>query len=727
MKRNKLTLLVAILLLGAMLLASCDEPTKPSDPLFNQVENDYSETVGAWTEYLSYVAPEKTPEYTATEILSDLKLTDETPVTFMGELIMVTEIKENIKTIPVPEGAAEGTLPEEVHVSTTTTHKFYNKNTGAHVKTLTQIIGEVFDVEGTDKYDETLDPKTQIAYELNEVYGLIEVITVVPVLREVAEGAEPLDPLVVNNYEAKRTYSYYFADGTAFLENLKDELVWRNVDNTHTGRYLLDCEETGKTYLMDDGELVRTFDYRMEHNVPVYDEDSTSYAYFEHNGNKYIITEEPPVTVPLGKNLTMFLVQGMSIYVTDKDDKALVSYETECYGITGYAVLSNGDIYTCEFELLSRDATEYDILAGEDKLNVHNKLIKISDGSVTELDLGFKAQKLFNNTTKEIKTFMNYTTLEITEYTHPEDALLLSASVKDGYMLAEIQKYEDGVLDGATTWAVLDETMKIVAELPAIVADQFTYPSFMNADTMIVSARAVGNEIINYAADLKSGEVTLIPDTLALNNVELLNNGYFWNNKVYSLDWRVLRDFNPSNTDSSSSYTIYTGFRIINGDLYYYEYSSSSSTPPTYPDWRCFSIKAERRVEYTYEWDDEKKNEVEVEHVYIDYNTDVKDVFDDSNFISDALVKEISNSGVTYYSIGGKELLADEVYDTKIYSEKLDSNITYEVTQEIVELIEIEDGYLAKVRLAYANDTLTTSEESGIPQNFNEYEYYIIK
>jgi len=746
MKRNKLTILIAVLLLGAMLLASCDnEPKGPSEPpLFNEVENNFSETVGAWAEYISYVAPEKTPVYKADKILSGL----DNEALVYDEIIVVVEETENFKTV-TPEAPAEGTEPvepEEVKISTAKTIKWYNKNTGELVKTLNQLTAEQFDVEGTQKYDETVDPTKLIWYEIvyeDQYTGLIRVKTTTRHLKEQEEGAEPLDTKAVLSYESKATWSYYLPDGTLFLENLENVLSKRSVDNAAAalaGRYLIDCEETGKTYLMENGELVREFDYKMEYNVPVYDEDNCTYtwipgilggatqepddyAYFELNGNKYVVKEDLPVTKNVGK-LTIFLVQGMSIYVTDKDDKALVNYETECYGITGYAVLSNGNIYTCEFELLPQDAEEYDIISGEDKLNVHHKLINITDGSVTELDLGFKAAKLFNNTTKEINSFLNYTTLEITDFGNPTGALLENAEVKDGYILAEIQKYEGGVLDGATTWAVLDESFNIVKELPAIIADQFTYPSFMNADTMIVSARTVGNEIINYAADLKTGEITLLPDTSELTGIELLNNGYYWNNKVYSLDWEMLRNFNESYSSSSSSVTHYVT-KIIDGKLYYYSYSGTSA--PSWPDWTCLEIVANERVEYDYEWDDENEEKIEIEKVYIDYSVETETVFEDAQFLSDALIKRNKSGDGVYYNINGDKLLEEDEYDKYLDSEKLDTTVRYEVTKTVTIVCSIEDGYLAVVRYAYSNDTLTTTEESGIPQTFSEYEYYIIK
>ena len=749
MKRNKLTLLVAILLLGTMLLASCGggDPTDP--PMFpnvNEVENNHSEAIGAWAEYLSYIAPETVPNYKATEILANLTIKD-SEVT--DELIVVRESKENFVEVlpetpadPAAPAAEENTEtpetpePIKVLVSTTFYEKWYDVNTGELVKTFTTTVAVKTDVEGVLKYDESINPLELVSYDITHgVNGLIKIETTTLALKEVEpapEGPEPVpvDLKAVASYEEKTTISYYFADGTLFLDKLESALEYRFVANTtgsEAGRYLLDCKELDKTFLMEDGELVREFGYMMEHNIPVYDEDSVSlngegYAYFEKNGNKYLITEAAPTMVPMGQ-LYLFLVPGININVTDKDDKAIVSYESDCYAVSGYAVLSNGNIYICEFELLNRDATEYDILSGEDKLNVHNKIINVTDGSVTELDLGFKTSKLFNNTTKDIKSFLNFATLGVSNGI--EETLLDSAKVKDGFILAEIQKYTDGELDLATTWAVLDESLNIVKELPAIIADQFTYPAFMDADTMIVSARTVGNKVCYYGADVKTGEVNLLPDLNSLNSIEILDNGYFWGKKVYSKEWKVLRDFNPPE-DVDGSYTVYDNFKVINGDLYYYAYSSTATNPDY--DVYCLEITATTRTEYRYEWDEEKDEETKIEWTVTDYNYDTDEIAEDALFYVDGIIVENEYGEDKYYSLDGKFLVGEEDTSTYfVHSEKLDKNVRYERTETINGFYEIDGGYLVCVKLAYENDSTYTAAESGLPEYFNEYEYYIIK
>lgn len=759
MKRNKLTLLVAILLLGTMLLASCSGGGDPTDPpMFpdvNEVENNHSEAIGAWTEYLSYIAPETVPNYKANEILSDLTLNNAPVIT--DDLIVITETKENYvertpettpadPAAPAAEGGAEGgeggegaapVEPIKVHVSTTTIEKWYDVNTGNLVKTFTTTLAVKTDVEGVLKYDESINPLELVEYEITHgVNGLIKIETTTLALKEAEpapEGTEPVpvDLKAVASYEENTVISYYFADGTLFLDKLENALAYRAVANNSAddvGRYLLDCEELNKTFLMERGELVREFGYYMEHNVPVYDETSVNlggagYAYFEQNGNKYLITEAAPTMIPVG-DLYLFLVPGITIDVTDKDDKVLVSYESDCYAVSGYAVLSNGNIYICEFELLNRDSAEYDILSGEDKLNVHNKIINITDGSVTELDLGFKTSKLFNNTTKEIKSFLNFATLGVER--DIDETLLDSAKVKDGFILAEIQKYKDGALDLATTWAVLDESLNIVKELPAIVADQFTYPAYMNADTMIVSTKTVGTKVVYYGADVKTGEVTLLPDLNALNNITVLDNGYFWGKKVYSKEWKLLRDFNPpENVDGS--YTVYTNFQVINGDLYYYTHMSND-TDIDYDVW-CLEITATTRTETRYEWDKEKEEEIKIEWTVTDYNYDTKEIAEEGYILKDGIIAEVESGEKKFYSLDDKFLFGEEkAYTFYVDSEKLGRTVRYKVTETLYgNLYEIEDGYLVCVKIDYVNDSTYTSEQSGLPNSFSEYELYIIK
>lgn len=744
MKKNKLTLIVAVLLLATMLLASCNPGGKDGSdtpPLLNKVENNHSEAIGAWAEYLSYIAPESTPNYTSTKLLSKLK----EAAAIYDEIFVVEEKKENFKTVtPTPAEASESTesqggaenteppKPVEVLVSTTYTEKWYNKNTGALIKTFTTVVAEKTLVEGVLKYDETINPTDIVAYSINyDDNGLIRVETTTLALVEQEEGAEPLDAKAVDSYEENKSISYYFADGTLFLEKLEDTLVRRSAENTsaiNADRYLLDSEELGKTFLMEDGALIKEFEYKMEYNIPVYDEDSTSingqgYAYFEKNGNKYVIKENAPVYMPMG-DLYLYLVQGMSISVTDKNDKALANYEASCYGISGYAVLSNGNIYVCEFELLNRDAAEYDILSGEDKLNVNHKLISIADGSVTNLNISFKTSKLFNNTTKEIKSFLNYATLGVEE--DMEHTLLDNSKVKEGYILAEIQKYEAGNLDAATTWVILDESFNIVKELPTIIADQFTYPSFMSADVMVVSARTVGNKVLYYGANVKTGEITLLPDLDELQEVEVLKNGYFWNNKVYDLEWNELHDFNISTT-STSSHNVYSNFQVINGALYYQVHSSSVQNPTKWTVHKL-TISFSQHNEMEWEYDPETGHETYVDIVVTEYNHNVAMLTDSGYLYNGNMLVKVSGEFKKYYNINNDVLFEELTAVEYIKSDKLNSNVKYDVKKTVSRIEETENGYLVCMKLAYKeNDPSTKPEDSGLPETFTEYEYYIIK
>lgn len=755
MKRNKLTLILAVLLLATMLLTSCTqpEPEEPAnEPLLNIVENDHSEAISAWAEYLSYIAPEATPNYSATEILSGL----DAPADISDVIFAVEEIKENVKLVePALEeepgeeagegevGEGEGEVgaeeepaePIEVLVSTTYTVKWYNKDTGAFIKSFTSVIAEKTLVEGVLKYDETVNPLDLIRYDISyDENGLIMVKTTTLALveqEEAAEGeeVEPLDLKAVSSYTEETVISYYYADGSLFLDKLDSELVYRPVDNISAmmaGRYLLDSKELGKTFLMENGAVVREFAYKMEYNIPVYDAESTNvngsgYAYFEKNGNKYVVKEDAPTYIPMGE-LYLYLVQGMSINVTDKDDKVLVNYTASCYGISGYVVLSNGNIFICEFELLNRDATEYDIISGEDKLNVHNKLISIADGSVTELDINFKASKLFNNTTKEIKTFMNYATLGIES--DMEHTLLDSASVKEGYILAEIQKYEAGNLDAATTWVVLDESFNIVKELPTIIADQFTYPSFMSANVMVISARTVGNKLVYYGADVKTGEITLLPSLNSLQKVQVINNGYFWNKKVYSAEWKLLYDFNPDY--SSSYYNIYDDFRIINGTLYY-SYHSSSMVDSISWSIAKIEIIANEQVRDKWEYDEELGYQVYVPETFISYSTQTTNLHDNAKFYADGIIYKTYDGYDKYYDLNSQIIVEEYLTTEFVMSEKLESSVPYQVIRTIYDIEEIEGGYLVCIRNSYTMSSDYYLETSELPLSFVEYNYYIIK
>lgn len=733
MKKSKISALIAIMLVFATLLVSCGPDDQgiigdSTNTGGSAVNNNYSASVGKWSEYLSYSGVDTLPIYTATEILEDLELDgalrgNEDLDILYGTL---TETVEKTLEPTEPVDPDNPTEPETVAVANKVTTKWFDK-TGKAVKTFVSITPTSAELQD-DTIDELIDITAIAEYAISySANGFIQVKTTTYQLKEVEapeeDGAE-VEPLPIDkysSYEKVSSYTYYNADGTVFLDGLKSTLTKRGVNNqaaSEAGYYLIDSEDLGKTFLMLDGKVAREFAYGEEYDVPVYDESSKAlngegYAYFTVGDYKYIVTEEMPITTPIGE-LMLVLVPGMTVKVMNANDVTVASYSTECYGISGYAVLDNGNVYVCEYQLLNKDATEYDIISADEKLKVTHKLISVTDGSVTELQRSFVPSKLFNDNTKEIKSFTNLTTLGITDLTAESySSLLDTAEVKDGFVLAEIQKYEGGNLTGESVYAVLDSNLEVVAELAPVIANQFTYPAFLDSDNMVVTARTVGNHLVHYAVNLKSGAITLAPQNFT--KVQPLDGGYFWNYKVYDASWNVLKDFTEE--DNFAYYD--AEFQVINGSLYYYHINSSDSN---YSHDGPFNVKRLSIVEkegYDYDMNGNphKGYTVEIEQVC------------SKGYMADsvALIGGLDSDGDTiYYNLEGEILFAESSGDEYVYSEKLGRDVRYTCQISVDTSFESDGAYIIVVEEEYEMQS-STFEDSGLEESFTEYHYYIIK
>lgn len=703
MRKNRLLSLVALILAAIMIFTSCDSPDdskheKPDGP--NGPDNspeifERKDEAAAWAQYLEYEAPEGTAVLSATKFLEDLE-----PGSY--------EIKENI--IIVNDLV---TTEKDGYSVSTKTEKWYSKTTGELVKTFTSTAPSVssgaiptdFDVNSLVVYNSEFNPF------LTGNTDFIGVLTTTLSLKTVEDGEPEPDPTVFESYDIKREYSYYYSDGTLFLTGLTEMLSPRAVTlgtgAYEAGYYLIDCEENSKTYLINnEGKIFRTFDYQREYDVPVYDAqslnwDGAGYAYFEVGNYKYVVTESKAQLMPLGE-LALVLVPGIHIMVTDAEDKAVASYESNCYGIAGYAVLSNGNIYICEYKLLSKDAAEYDVLSGEEKLNITHKIISVANGSVTELDRDYTVSKVFNANTKKINSFLNLVTLGI-ENPENRECLLDTATVKDGFILTEIQKYADGKLSTNSSFAVLNENLEIVAELPKIVENQFSYPAYANAAELLVASRTANNRIIYYSVDASSGIVSLAPHLNRRNSIEKINNGYFYDNKMYDINWNLVHDF-----EEDDSVNVYTAdFRVVNGVLLYFvnDYSSNEKL---------------KRAEITKSIYDGKDN----------YSYSTFDFLSNVTFFGEDYIKTVSYDGSNYhdnyYNVNANNLIYESHGYDYIHSEALDLDIRYEVNREIIDIVPHRDGYLATVKRTYTQDS-NIDDETGLEYSFAKFDFYIIK
>ncbi len=695
-KRTKLSAFISLLLAFVMLLTACSDPDSSAtvdeqskEGLFPGIEsiesaNNYSDALAKWTQYIEYAAPEKAPVLTGNLFEAD-------NVVHVSENLIVSEKTEN-NTIEIP-AAEENADPTEKLVSTTKTTKWF-KTDGTLLKSFVSSLPEF-------PTDASYDMSSNVSYSFDyDAFGFILVTETRLVLKTAEEDEEAPDPTLYTSYETVVNYDYYNADGSVFLENLEQKLSIRYPDNAaaiNAGYYLIDSKD--KTFLMNgDAEVVKTFELGMEYNIPVYSETSITvgapggdYAYFTNGTYNYVLTEQQAIMMPMG-DLVAYVVPGLTITVSDSDWNPVISYESNCYAVAGYAVLTGGNVYICEYRQLQSDAQEYDIASGEEKFNIHHVIINVKDKTVSEIERNFVAQKLFNETTKKINSFTSLITLNASSL---EDALLNSVNIKGDYILASINKFENGALNSNTVYAILDNELNIVAELPSITPDQLFYPGYLNASTVIITSRAVDNKIVYFAIDTATGQIKLHPEDY--NDLIVTDYGYLYNDKLWSKDWTVIQDYDE---------VTHSDLRVINGKIYYTDlygnvvrvdvdpyYNYPTQTPMHY---------------YTYEEGSEDGGRI--------------------NSNNDLIFRHSVNGG--YYTqvcnINGETILeyADEyIY---IYSDKLAMNIQHHRTFVIQSIIETETGYIATVLVS--QERLTSDfETSGLPDFESHYEYYIIK
>ncbi|MBR2929778.1 MAG: hypothetical protein IKC32_00980 [Clostridia bacterium] len=722
MSKNRIIALVALLLVGSLLLASCgdgDSSRSNYTPGAMYTENNHKSKIDKWVEYVSYDAPEAAPK-------AELAFEYENAEPASPFLVVTFDDEEIFKTVPAANPDEEDV---SVHISDVETYKFYDIETGELLRSIESFYPAFFVEEGVSRVDEsiTLDGKSYSDLSLVPDYPLIEIKTETFRLKEATDPDTPLDAWAMDSYDLVESYTYLSIHGSPVLEDLKDYPELREVGNGSAlaaGRFLLDSKEKNKTLLLDgEGRVIREFGYLMDYQIPVYDEESinvdgTGYAYFEAGDYEYVITEAAPQYMPVG-DLYFYLVPGIDILIIGEGGEVTAHYSSECYGISGYAVLANGDIYVCEIERLNADAESYDVLSGEEKLNLIHKRISAKDGSVTELDLAFRASKLLNNTTKSIKSFINLTTLEATDPTNPASALLSSVRVKDGFMLAEIQKHEGGRLDPKTVYAVLNESLEIVGELPTILADQFTYPAFISETAMVVTARAVGTKLVYYSVNTETGKASLLPSLTSLVNIESFSGGYVWWNasrtacKIYDESFKLLKDYTKNENDTTRR----MDFRLINGELYFYEYSAVADESIV-PDRFTIVKLGVTRIEDGYDYE----NDVPT---YRNELTET-DVADRAIFFSDSLIlTEDSDGYVALRNIEGEILVQESVEQVGVPSEALGINVSYERETSFYPIYTGDVTLLVKTVSYTVNGT--NPEGSGLEDTFEEFKILVIK
>ncbi len=566
-KFSKLALLLSLMLSASFCISACnsdssdslgdssssssydpDEGKTPED-LEKEANNNYKERIAVWTRYVEYTVPEEKKALEDSQLTNKDTANVKTTVsannqanTNLYQVTRTEDIYKNVEIAPeVVDDGGEVISPaqfDNMKTETQTTYSIYDAEADTLVLELSSL--EYYALND-QLLDRTKKKSDEVEYQILAmgIEGLIIVQKTTYQLRkaeepEEGEEAEIVDPALVSNYEEVITWSIYDKHGKVLHQDLPiDEVEFeqREVSEMDEWKTQKLVSIADKTYLIHDGEIIRTFERGTQYDVPEYLSANQS-AYFQYGNYGYYVVEGQPEVMQIG-DFYMARVPSVSFEIINADKELVWKYDTKSYHVAGYSVLSDGDIYLCEYKMLDATATDYDIENQGMKFEVLHSRIDVETGEVTKLEKEFVVSKIYNNVTPEMDTLLNNaTTAEV----------LGNCTVKDGYMLAQIQIYTDGVLDSNSLVVVLDEEMNVVATLPKILENQFGYVGFLDSDTMLVNTITTDNKSIYYMANTATGDVELYFNANTQQGIQYIKGGFIYRNKIYDYDWNVVYD-----------------------------------------------------------------------------------------------------------------------------------------------------------------------------------------
>lgn len=551
-KHSKLAALLA-LTVGTSLCIGCNDKfdglgggdNPPSEPTAIELETQanavYKEKIAKWTEYVSYSEPEDVKKLNKT-LLDNNQEDSDRELNFRTANGLYSKVEASITREDI--GLLDNVITSRAYnydIYSAKLDKVIYESSG-----FAPAFGSDYRALNSEylKSDERVE-----TLNIDFANGIFEIISTSYQLKE----DEFLDEDLSTNYEAIVTYSYYDKAGTALAEDLAERAIIRLA----SGYQLIDIGES--TYALANGEIIKKFPLHQEVAIPLYTNASTtpipglnlsydSYGYFTQGDYNYCITEEQFQSVQVSQDFSMIRVPGVTFEVTNKNYDIVVKYETTGYTVMGYAVLENGNIYVCEYDMLPADAQSFDVKMGDVKMNVYHRVIDVATANVTTLDRNYVIQKIYNEATPEINTFLNAITLS---------EVYGDVNLKEGHLLAQVQKFDNGSVEQDTTTVVLNANLEIVAELPNIVENQFGYVGFLDKDVILLNTKTLDDTLVHYTADVKTGDLELYFRNVASSSIKKIDGGFIYNSKVYNYDLEEIEDLSD-----------YDSIRV-NGNLVY--------------------------------------------------------------------------------------------------------------------------------------------------------------
>ena len=693
-KRSKLALVLAFLLSATAVFTACgdaltnsesssssDSDYKTPGQLEQEANASYKNKIDEWSRYIAYEEDEELPNYSISELTGMDTNSVKTEIAVNNGVYVKTKTETVWKDIVFVEGAD----PVETVAVKNITHSVYNLETGE--KIISDFKGKTVQFNGVI-VDDSYFKDDQIEYTVNTSFkdGIIEVKKTTYVLQEDAE-----DETLISNYDAVITYSYYDKNGTELAKDLEEKGLVDSLDSRYVaiGEY---------TYLVEGGEVIAKVNRGEEHKLPTY-ASSVGYAYVKEGNYGYCVREDEMLYMPMGE-LTAFMLPGMEIQVTNKQYDIVAEYKTDCYAVKGYSILPSGNVYICELDLLDSNATEYDFVVQDMKFNVIHTVVDVTTGKASVMEKDYAVSTVYSNTTSTLQTGINMATMS---------NVYGEITMKEGYMLAEIQKFAEGSLSPNTVKVVLDESLDIVAELPHIIPNQFGYAGFIDDSKMLIATKAVGtrpdeNVLIYYTANVETGDLNLFPhnyeDYTQINWFIPIEGGYYYGGKIYGEEWELLSELD--------GYTVQGvfGMKLL---LKHNEYSEY--------------YYGEIETYYNYEYDYELDQSVQVAH----RDFDIESIYFGGYDVipsSDHTYYYRTGSSDGYYSlynVEGEHLrswqLSESLYE---YEDGSYNRLGYDVSRSVTVTPFGEDAYLVKVT---ENWYLTSGEVNSPSNNKHNKEY----
>lgn len=535
MKKHRfLAIFLSVFLLASTMFVACsgddDTDNVNNVPIVNI---DYKARVDAWKEYIEYDADAFTT-FSPVKITEVSKVTDGESATSYGQGVYFITNQTTVKTL-IEERSVAGRATSLYKQEKTIVTTVYDSETNEKIASFTgnRVFKDVVVGEGLlERVQQQEELTEHTTYEVASLTKGIFIATKSTYKAVTEEGSD------VVNYELVKKYRYYDIQNNALTdwEDEREDSVSTGIDVNQTYATVLD-----KTYVLNDGIIVATFDKGFELAVPYYTDA------VEIGDYAYVLNEKPLQAIAQSGDLTLVSCPGSSIKVIDKDFNIVVDYTTDGDAIIGFGVLSDGNIVFSQYTFLDSNATECDVESSGLKYDVKNILVDVKTGVATEVEnTNFVLSSVYTNATELFASGSMYSP-NLSDGTM--SLVAGGAKIKDGYFLANVQKFNEKTLSSERVIAVLNNKLEIVKELPNVIENQLGYAGFSSEDGLSVKTATPQDKLIDYYVSTNTYEANMY---IQVDNY--IKGGFVSKGKVYNNNYVEvfdLKEYQDNNSEFS--------------------------------------------------------------------------------------------------------------------------------------------------------------------------------